>query len=56
MFGMAVREVLADAASPGLLDRLVCGDAAQLLSDPPDLRGYVDIPAAAFPAPLLAML
>lgn len=56
LFAMAVREMSGDVASPGLIDRLVSGDATVLPSDPPDLRGYVELAVrSGFPAPVLTM-
>ncbi|HEX7245678.1 MAG TPA: DUF4143 domain-containing protein [Solirubrobacterales bacterium] len=56
MYGMTVRELNGDAGGDSFLDRLASGGTVNLPSDPPDLRGYVELALrSGFPEPALSM-
>ncbi len=55
MYGMTVRELNGNAGGSSLLDRLASGGAPSVPSDPPDLRGYVELALrSGFPDPALS--
>ncbi len=55
MYGMTVRELNGNAGGGSLLDRLASGAALSVPSDPPDLRGYVELALrSGFPGPALS--
>jgi predicted AAA+ superfamily ATPase len=55
MYGMTVRELDGNAGGGSLVDRLVSGGALSVPSDPPDLRGYVELALrSGFPDPALS--
>jgi predicted AAA+ superfamily ATPase len=56
MYGMSVRELNGDAERASPLDRLASGAALNVPTDPPDLRGYVELALrGGFPDPALQM-
>jgi predicted AAA+ superfamily ATPase len=56
MYGMTVRELNGNAGGDSPLDRLASGGALSVPSDPPDLRGYVELALrSGFPDPALSM-
>lgn len=56
MYGMSVRELNGDAKRGSPLDRLASGAALSVPTDPPDLRGYVELAlSGGFPGPALQM-
>ncbi len=56
MYGMTMREQLADVGSPPLLDRIVMEELASLPADRPDLRGYVELALrGGYPEPALRL-
>ncbi len=55
LYGMTVRELNGDAGGSSLLYRLASGGALSVPSDPPDLRGYVELALrSGFPEPALS--
>jgi predicted AAA+ superfamily ATPase len=56
MYGMTARELNGDAGGGALIDRLASGASLSVPSDPPDLRGYVELALrSGFPNPALSM-
>jgi predicted AAA+ superfamily ATPase len=56
MFPMSMREQLGDVSGPSFFDRLAEGEEPRAPSQPPDLRGYLDMALrSGFPEPALAL-
>lgn len=56
MYPMSMRELIGKTGGPTLFDRLAGGEALRVPSDPPDLRGYVELALrGGFPEPALKL-
>ena len=56
MYPMSMRELTGKVDGPTLFDRLAAGEGLRAASDPPDLRGYVELALrSGFPEPALKL-
>lgn len=56
LLGMTVGEQIGTPTSGGLIDQLIAGDVPTVPSDPPDLRGYLELALkSGFPEPALGL-